>query len=467
MAQQAKQIDMSFAGDERLGSAMMKGRFGYFLECDSPRSSQSFNASMALFKELGLAFRQQEQLQGWLLSDRALSEQCHDPAPLAETLAKASDKPVIMAVSGRGSDLERCKSSLAEGKATGRRDFLALSGDLSDLEDESGNKPYTDSVDILRSARSQGKDLRLGAVVNPFKYRPEDQSLQYAKMLRKIHGGAQFLVAQAGWDMKKAQELQWFLQKMNLPIAVIARVCVFSQEEAKALAEGYKTGIHLPIPLACLIQQDAEKSREEFIEMQLLRAAWQILGYKKLGYAAVLLSGLHKPKNWEKLLHYVEELEKLHPDYNTWLQLWSKQYGELNFVPGQDPHFLYHGLLQKNKRDFDPEEDPVQGSALPKPAWQDRWRYWLGQKLDDPRKNAKAWDLLRRLCRLPKERLQELRPCFYLNNQPCPKKLRWGACGNAGPDGLCENRRQPCFFHRVLHLAAHTNNYQDLESAAD
>ena len=65
MAQQAKQIDMSFAGDERLGSAMMKGRFGYFLECDSPRSSQSFNASMALFKELGLAFRQQEQLQGW------------------------------------------------------------------------------------------------------------------------------------------------------------------------------------------------------------------------------------------------------------------------------------------------------------------------------------------------------------------------------------------------------------------
>ena len=467
MPQEAKQIDMSFAGDQRLENSMLKGEFHYFLECDSPRSQQPFNASLALFKELGQAFRQQEQLHGWLLTDRLLSEHCHDPVMLAEALTAASDKPVIMTVSGRGSDLERCKSVLAEGKATGRRDFLAVSGDLSDLEDTSANKPYTDSVNIWHSARSQGKDLRLGAVVNPFKYTPEDQSLQYAKMLRKINSGAQFLIAQAGWDMKKAQELQWFLQRMNLPITVIARVCVFELEEAKALANGYKTGVYVPIPLACLIQQDAEKSQEEFTDLQLQRTAWQVLGYKRLGYAAVLLSGIRNPKNWKKLLQYMEELEKQYPDYDSWLELWKKQYGELNFVPGQNPHFLYHGLLQQGKRDFDPEEDPVQGSALPKPTWLDRWRYWLGRKLDKPGKEGKFWDLLRRLCRLPKGKLQELRPCLYLNNAPCPKKLRWGACGNAGSDGLCENGQQRCFFHRILHLAAHANNYQALESAAE
>ncbi len=467
MPQPAKQIDMSFSGDDRLASSLLKGKFQYYLECDSPLVCQSFNASLTLIEDLGKEIRPLNRLFGWMLTDRLLSENCHDPVLLAAALSESSGKPVIMGLSGRNSNLDRIKGMLADAKAKGLRNFLAVTGNLSDLqqEQEKLRSPFTDSVEILQAARTFGKDLRLGAVVNPFKYTPQDQCLQYAKMLRKIHTGAQFLITQAGWDMKKAQELQWFLQKMNLTLLVIARVCVLSQEEALQLAEGFQTGVILPVPLGTRFQQDAGKSAEEFQQMQLLRAAWQITGYKKLGYGAVQISGIRNAKTIEALFDQIDQIEKQCPDYDSWLELWNEQYRDLNLAPTLNPHYLYRGLLQKGKRDFDRDKYPVKGSALPAPSLQDRCRYLLGRLLDDPRKTAWPWKTLRYISRLPEEKLQRLAPCFYLDNAPCPKSLRWGSCGGSQSNGTCENGKHPCFFHRVLHLAAQSNNYQALETA--
>lgn len=467
MSNQAKQIDMSFSGDDRLAATLLKGNFQYYLECDSPLLCQSFSASLALLTDMGKEIRPEKRLFGWMLTDRLLSENCHDPVLLAAAIAESSGKPVIMGLSGRGADLDRIKGVLADAKAKGLRNFLAVTGNLSDLESERDitTKPYTDSVEILQAASSFGSDLRLGAVVNPFKYTPQDQCLQYAKMLRKIHSGAQFLVTQAGWDMKKAQELQWFLQKMNLSLLVIARVCLLSQEETLQLAAGFRTGIILPVPLATRFQQDARSSAAEFQQLQLQRAAWQIVGYRKLGYGAVQISGIRSSKILDGLFNSIAEVEKQCPDYDAWLELWNTQYRDLNLAPSLNPHYLYKGLLQKGNRDFDPQKYPVKGSALPAPAIRDFCRSCLGRLLDDPGKTAWPWKALRWLSRLPQEKLRLLAPCFYLDNSSCPKKLRWGPCGDSRPDGCCENGHAVCFFHRVLHLAARDNNYQAIETA--
>ncbi len=467
MPNQAKQIDMSFSGDDRLASSMLKGEFQYYLECDSPLACQSFNASLTLIEDLGREIRPVKRLFGWMLTDRLLSENCHDPVLLAAALSESSGKPVIMGLSGRGSNLDRIKGMLADAKAKGLRNFLAVTGNLSAQQagQENPVQPYVDSVETLQAARAFGKDLRLGAVVNPFKYTPQDQCLQYAKMLRKIHTGAQFLITQAGWDMKKAQELQWFLQKMNLTLLVVARVCLLSQEEAKQLAGGFQTGVILPVPLATRFQQDAGKKPEEFQHMQLQRAAWQIAGYRKLGFGAVQISGIRNAKTLETFFECIDQIEKQCPDYDSWLEFWNEQYGDLNLAPALNPHYLYRGLLQKAKRDFDPEKYPVKGSALPPPFFADSCRHLLGKLLDDSGKTAWPWKALRLLSRLPEEKLQRLAPCFYLDHSSCPKKLRWGPCGGSQSNGTCENGQRACFFHRVLHLAAKTNNYKALETA--
>lgn len=467
MSQPAKQIDMSFSGDDRLASSLLKGEFQYYLECDSPLACQSFNASLTLLEDIGKEIRPVNRLFGWILTDRLLSENCHDPVLLAAALSESSGKPVIMGLSGRNANLERIKGMLADAKAKGLRNFLAVTGNLTDLqrEEETLRSPFTDSVETLEAAHSFGKDIRIGATVNPFKYTPQDQCLQYAKMLRKIHTGAQFLITQAGWDMKKAQELQWFLQKMNLTLLVIARVCVLSQEEAQRLADGFQTGVIVPVPLATRFQQDAGKSAEEFQQMQLLRAAWQITGYRKLGYGAVQISGIRNAKTLEALFDQIGQIEKQCPDYDSWLELWNQQYGDLNLAPTMNPHYLYHDLLQKGKRDFDPEKYPVKGSALPAPSLPDRCRYLLGRLLNDPGKKAWPWKTLRYISRLPEDKLAQLAPCFYLDNASCPKNLHWGSCGGSQSNGTCENGKHPCFFHRVLHLAAQSNNYQALETA--
>jgi 5,10-methylenetetrahydrofolate reductase len=467
MPQAAKQIDMSFTGDDRLASTLLKGDFQYYLECDSPLSCQSFNASLTFIEDLGREIRPVKRLFGWMFTDRLLSENCHDPVLLAAALSESSGKPVIMGVSGRASSLERVKGVLADAKAKGLRNFLAVTGNLTDRQQsqEGGEDSFTDSVEILHSAQAFGKDLRLGAVVNPFKYTPQDQCLQYAKMLRKIHSGAQFLITQTGWDMKKAQELQWFLQKMNLTLLVIARVCLLSHEEALQLADGYQTGVIVPIPLGTLFQQDARNSAEEFQRRQLERAAWQIVGYRKLGFGAVQISGLQSAKTLNALFDQIDLLEEQCPDYDSWLELWDTQYGELNLAPTLNPHYLYRELLQKGKRDFDAEEYPVKGTPLPAPRLADRWRRALGKLLGDPSKTGAFWRVLRFLTRLPEEKLRLLQPCFYLDNSSCPKKLCWGPCGNSQSNGFCENGQRPCFFHRVLHLAAKNNDYQALETA--
>lgn len=462
MSKNAKQFAMSFDGDNRFASSMLKGKFQYYLEYDSPLSCQSFNASLALTKDFAEEVGKEERLFAWTLSDRLLDEHCHDPVLFAEALNKSSKKPVIMTISGRNSDSDRIKTLLAEAYEKGLRNFLACSGHLIE-QDFSGNKRYFDSVATLGIAADFGKELRIGAVVNPFKYTAEDQLLQYAKMLCKVNNGASFLITQAGWDMKKAQELQWFLQKNNLTLPLIARVCYINFEEAEKLAEGYRPGVFLPVPMGCLFQQDASKTAEEYQEKQLFRLALQIVAHHRLGYSAIQIAGLHSASLLKKLFDKIDELEKELPDYNSWLAEWQKQFGDLNLSATQNPHYLYSGLLQKDQLDFNPEEYPVKGSELPKAAKLDMIKYQIGKLLHKSNKKSKFWELMRYISRLPIEKLDYLQNCFYLNNSPCPKKMHFGPCGDSFPNGRCENNLQQCFFHRVAHIAAETNNYHILE----
>ncbi|MCK5801398.1 MAG: methylenetetrahydrofolate reductase C-terminal domain-containing protein, partial [Lentisphaeria bacterium] len=60
-----------------------------------------------------------------------------------------------------------------------------------------------------------------------------------------------------------------------------------------------------------------------------------------------------------------------------------------------------------------------------------------------------------------------LRHCYYLNHSQCPKALAYGPCGGSATDGTCEFGHAPCFFQRVIALAADRQELDLLEEGIE
>ncbi|NLE55770.1 MAG: hypothetical protein GX617_12585, partial [Lentisphaerae bacterium] len=313
MAQQNRQLDMSFDGDQRLAEAFKLGHFITLLEVTTPAASQPIDSAAAVLQPLLKQASALDEINGITLSDRLPDGQRHDPAEFAQILLSSFDKSAVLTISGKGSSLDRAKTICAAAHGRGLRNVLAVTGDLPTQAADTTPapptpRPFLDSAEALRALYDFNRQLCLGAVVNPYKYTAQDQCLQYAKMLRKLRSGATFLVAQAGWDMKKSQELQWFMQMREMHEPIIARVIMFSREEALRLGEWRQPGITLPVPLAAQIMREATLQPSDYITAQIHRCALQIIGYRVLGYSGVQIAGCRDPKTLALLAAHCREL---------------------------------------------------------------------------------------------------------------------------------------------------------------
>jgi methylenetetrahydrofolate reductase (NADPH) len=455
MAAQSRQLDMSFDGDQRLAESFRQGQFVTLLELNTPAANQAIDSAAALLQPLLKQAAALPEISGFTLNDRPLHEARHDQADFAQRLLRDFDKSAVLTFSGTDSDLDRVKAVCAAAHGLGLRNVLCVTGDLpasaptTPAAATAAAKPraHLDSAEALRALASFNRQLCLGAAVNPYRYTAEDQCLQYAKMLRKLRSGARFLIAQAGWDMKKSQELQWFMQMRELHEPILARVIVFSQEEALRLGEWQQPGITLPVPLAAQIMREANCQPSDFLAAQARRCALQIIGYRVLGYSGVQLVGCRDPKLLSQLINQCREWTASCEDYPSWLEQWHKLHGAISFAPAPSehhsgaPHYLFRNLLSPEQRDY-VLDDRFLGQFLDKPDLGDQWRFRM----------AKGH--------------QGAASCFGLPyRSACPKQLRYGPCGGSQSDGLCETGQHPCFFQRVLRLLAHNNAIQLLEEA--
>ena len=467
MVQQTRQLKMSFEGDGRLAAAMRAGQFCFLLEMNSPPSNQPLDSYMAaaapIFKRVGTL----PAVHGIAVTDRWPTVQRQDPVDFAAQAAESSGKPVLMAISGRGTDLTRAKTLLAEARAKGIRCFLAVTGDLLGKNGAEGVPTvYQDGVTTAVTAHQFGSDVWVGATVSPYKYTCEGVYLQYAKLQRKITHGAGFLVAQAGWDMKKAQELQWFLQMRELYPPVLARVVLMSQDDALKLAEGFWPGVPVPIPLAALIMREAAGTADQFLEAQLSRAALQIVGSRLLGYSGVQVTGVRTPNLLAQIVDRVHDCAAECPDYDAWLAAWRQRHGDISFGPGvsdlhpDPPYYLFPDLLQPGRRDFNPELTQPGYNTIAPPTLGDRWTRWLHR----PARPRPLREAVRRITFRSEAEEAAADLCQGLLNRSCPKRLVYGACGGSSTDGRCEDGDRECFFHRVIRLANAANDLEAMEN---
>ena len=127
------------------------------------------------------------------------------------------------------------------------------------------------------------------AAIAPFKYREESVN-QYLKMAKKINAGANYLITNCGWDMRKLAELAW--SRRRLPHAV-------GSQPAHA-HDGLGRGIHSHrLPGVFMSDDLFEKIGQEHARGKASRKAayrsLQIVG-AALGYAGVQLSGVDTTK---------------------------------------------------------------------------------------------------------------------------------------------------------------------------
>ena len=203
---------------------------------------------------------------------------------------------------GNRSSLESRLHALAR---MGVENILALTGDAQKEGFAGRAKPVydLDSVLIIRllQAMRAGIEYNLGprtvhttpfdffpgAVVNPYKVREADQMMQFYKLQLKIATGAQFIITQLGYNLRKLYELKQYMDREGLGhIPVVANVYVPTAKIAQMMQAGEVAGCVIPNEL---IQQLEKEKKPERLE----RAALMVAAAKDLGFAGAHIGGFN------------------------------------------------------------------------------------------------------------------------------------------------------------------------------
>ena len=116
----------------------------------------------------------------------------------------------------------------------GVENVLALTGDAQKEGFGGKSKPVYDLDSVLllwliqamrsgieyklgpRTVQSTPFDFFAGAVVNPYKVHESDQMMQFYKLQLKVAVGAQFIITQLGYNIRKLSELKHYLTREGL-----------------------------------------------------------------------------------------------------------------------------------------------------------------------------------------------------------------------------------------------------------
>ncbi len=433
-------------------SGLLDGTFHLLGEVAPTAMEDSLQEADALAQGIAADYARDGLFYALVVDDNPDDLERQDVQDFAALLERHFPGPVVRMFSGKGRAPRESLvwlQKMAQEKPDGV--FCAASGDANPLE-----KYYVDSVESLRLCREEGLGgLTGGATINVGKYTAQDIAISYAKMGRKLACGARFLFCQATWDVRKAQELQWELQMRDAAVPVIARVLWFSSEETELLPAVLPHGVLLPELYQRGLKIEYAKGLREGRAYQARCLALLMTGFRRLGFCGALLHGDISPMDLLELTAAFQKAQEECPDYNSWRNRWKEEMEKTMLPPVASPRYLFANLMQLNHRDpagveFEPTSPLDPGKA----PFGDRLVSRLLRTADDPAKPKALRNALCKICGVNPNVLFRLVHLGYLPNDRCPKRLTEGACGNVGPKGKCECRNRPCFFHRVLALAA-------------
>src|SRR5437870_5327045 len=149
-----------------------------------------------------------------------------------------------------------------------------------------GGRPvrYLDSVNALAAARQRSQELLLAAAVSPFKYREEELVNQYLKAGKKIRAGADFLMTQIGWDLRKYEEARRVLNERGYHAPLMAELLLLTPARSRRIRRVGLAGVTITGDLAQRLEEEAA-SRDGGRGFAFRRLALQTASVRDLGYA--------------------------------------------------------------------------------------------------------------------------------------------------------------------------------------
>lgn len=455
------QLNMSYAGDNRFRDVIMSSMFFVNVEL----SSGMVNANAEDLKDMLHVIQEDSRIFACDVDDSLDGHSFDDSVKTAEMACALSGKTVIPFIAGKDRSFDSVLNVVNKYRVMGFRDFVAVTGESVENAGAQGEAypgKYTDSVDILHLAAESGLDNVLGVVVNPFKYVIEDSVAQYAKLVRKINNGAAFVVAQAGWDPKKYQELIWFLRMRNILQPVFARIMVLDKPVNALASDCVRPGVYLPLHIVSALEK--EMNSDKFLEMQVERAAYLAIGCEFMGYSGLQIAGIRKASVLTAFLDKLDAFRQLFSSFAEWAEDWNRKYDGVSFIPfsrefsHKAPYYLFDSLMNPSMCAFDNDMVRITPQVLPPPSMADK----VQSKLADPdtpewiKKTVKHWTGTNG------DGIDGL-SCLGLDNKTCPKRLVHGPCGDSHADGSCVACGMPCFFQRVARLASWNRQMDFLE----
>jgi methylenetetrahydrofolate reductase (NADPH) len=401
------------------------------------------------------------RIKTFFLADRPLHHHDFSSLHLAEDILAAGGEPLV-SLSLTFHDRHTAIDKLQEYYRAGVRHFLFVSGDYPARTDDTRENPVfdIDSVQLLMLlADLQEKgNIAKGCVVSPFKTYESEQIWQYEKLRRKISLGADFVITQLGFDIRKFDELVRFcaLHKINVPL--MANISIADMQTARLIQARGIPGVKIPGSLLHALHGELSDRQKVIVRTAMILAA-----VKGIGYHGALIG--NQASEFADVQQILDKEEALQPDWQDFLD-------ELNFS-GPETQFYY---FQKNPHNGlnSSEPAPVALKHFPSPTYS--FSYFVDWLVYVPR--GPLFKLTGRFCHFCSTRkfwytflwLLEyiskgllygcnmcgdctLYACGFLCYQSgCPKKMLNGPCGGSS-EGYCEvfPEKKRCYWVKVYH----------------
>ena len=140
------------------------------------------------------------------------------------------------------------------------------------------------------TARLPQTNFLVAAGVSPFKLKEEELLPQFFKLEKKIAAGADFIITQLGYDMRKFLEVKRYMASRKLNVPLVGNVYVLSYGAAKTMNAGLVPGCVVTDELLSVLEgesKDADKGKKKRLE----RAAKMVAMFKGMGFAGVHIGG--------------------------------------------------------------------------------------------------------------------------------------------------------------------------------
>ncbi len=468
-----KQLKISFDAKSTLKQNLREGQFSVLLEYAAPAADQPFKLAIAPGVALAKYLAQDKRLASLAVTGNDRAVRTHPAAAVAKQLLPDCGKEVIVYLSGRAQTNDTLREALATLASAGITSVAALTGgaDPDHPRDPRGRplpfpEGYLDSTRMLRLIRAQAPDFFLGATINPAKYTVADTHLQYYKMVKKLACGAQFFLSQAGWDMRKLQELQWYMRLRGLDEPVLARLLLVRPKDLADVLAGKWGGLAVSRQFAAQLQREATDNEEQALRTQIERLALQAAGCRLLGYSGIQLAGLGDASTAERVVNRVFERLAEVTAFAAWVKAWNEFHERVELSPAPHGYYVFRQLLHPDHLDYNASATPFSPQTCPPPTRGERWAYRLAAGLGLAHGGNPLARVLRGpLCGWQPGAEWQLAKTAMRCAAACPKGLEDGPCSGSLPDGTCEFGHQPCFYHRVFALRHWRNELARFEAA--